>query len=571
MAKGLPGRMSKAQSGVGAGGNRSERINRTDRITPSAKGRPNVRSNSKIKTLKMYNGKPQRDKKGKIIQAAPFQSKTPEGGSEVARIAPNRKWFGNTRTIAQKDLEQFRDEMTQRVQDSYSIVLHQQKLPMALLTTNEKKGHMDLLSIESYDYAFGKKSTRKRPKLLANDLDALMSRVNKVNEDYNAEKDRNASRDTTNDEKTERRRDIFDKGQSKRIWGELYKVIDSSDVLIQVLDVRDPMGTRSKTVEGYIKKNCPHKHVIFVLNKCDLVPTWVTARWVKVLSQEFPTLAFHASVTNSYGKGALIQLLRQYGVLHKEKQQISVGLIGYPNVGKSSLINTLRKKKVCKVAPVPGETKVWQYITLFKKLFLIDCPGIVPAAVAEKDTDTEILLKGVVRIENLDDPVPHVEEVLRRVEHKYLVQIYAIEEWVDYIDFLTQLAKLRGKLLKAGEPDMTAVARLVLHDWQRGRIPWFVPPPEISEDQETELQLRRSKVSGPEFVMSNFNPKMRKEDDDTEDLVELDESDLEDLSDMEVIEEACFEGIEMTGVDDGDDDDEAADDNDDDEELESEE
>jgi len=54
----------------------------------------------------------------------------------------------------------------------------------------------------------------------------------------------------------------------------------------------------------------------------------------------------------------LIQLLRQFSVLHSDKKQISVGLIGYPNVGKSSIINTLKKKKVCTVAPIPGETKV---------------------------------------------------------------------------------------------------------------------------------------------------------------------------------------------------------------------
>ena len=66
---------------------------------------------------------------------------------------------------------------------------------------------------------------------------------------------------------------------SRRIWSELYKVIDASDVLIQVLDARDPMGTRSKPIEQFLKKEKPHKHLVFVLNKCDLVPTWVTVRW----------------------------------------------------------------------------------------------------------------------------------------------------------------------------------------------------------------------------------------------------------------------------------------------------
>ena len=76
-----------------------------------------------------------------------------------------------------------------------------------------------------------------------------------------------------------------------------------------------------------------------------------------------------------------------------------MGLIGYPNVGKSSIINTLKKKKVCKVAPIPGETKVWQYVTLMRKLFLIDCPGVVYNV---GDTENEIILKGVVSPKNRD-------------------------------------------------------------------------------------------------------------------------------------------------------------------------
>jgi nuclear GTP-binding protein len=68
-------------------------------------------------------------------------------------------------------------------------------------------------------------------------------------------------------------------------------------------------------------------------------------------------LAFHASINNSFGKGSLISLLQQFSQLHSDRKQISVGLCGYPNVGKSSIVNTLRKKRVATVAPIPGETK----------------------------------------------------------------------------------------------------------------------------------------------------------------------------------------------------------------------
>ena len=72
----------------------------------------------------------------------------------------------------------------------------------------------------------------------------------------------------------------------------------------------------------------------------------MTKRWLTSLSKEYPTLAFHASVTNPFGKGSLLGLLRQLSRLHNDKKYISVGFIGYPNVGKSSVINTLRTKKV---------------------------------------------------------------------------------------------------------------------------------------------------------------------------------------------------------------------------------
>merc|ERR1712210_186130 len=166
--------------------------------------------------------------------------------------------------------------------------------------------------------------------------------------------------------------------------------------VIQVLDARDPLGTRSTMIEEYLRKEKTHKHLIFVLNKVDLVPTWVTQRWVAVLSQEVPTIAFHASLNHPFGKGALINLFRQLAKVHTAAKQISVGFIGYPNTGKSSVINALRSKKVCNVAPIAGETKVWQYITLMRKIYLIDSPGVVMGNYGE--TDEEKVLKGVVRV-----------------------------------------------------------------------------------------------------------------------------------------------------------------------------
>ncbi|XP_006821231.2 uncharacterized protein LOC100368042 [Saccoglossus kowalevskii] len=445
-----------------------------------------MRDKATVKRIKMYKGgKPIRNKEGKIVKAAPFQDWLPLG--TVARVEPNRRWFGNTRVVSQSSLQTFQNELGKVIRDPYQVVMRQSKLPITLLQERAKHARVHVLETESFESTFGKKKQRKRPTLKAADVESLVKSADDLVEKYDSEKDRDLVRDDDGMRK-EAREPIFSKGTSTRIWGELYKVIDSSDVVVQVLDARDPQGTRSKHIENYLKREKQYKHLIFILNKVDLVPTWVTQKWVAILSHDYPTLAFHASVNNPFGKGALIQLLRQFAKLHLDKKQISVGFIGYPNVGKSSVINTLRAKKVCKVAPIAGETKVWQYITLMRRIFLIDCPGVVyPTG----ETETELVLKGVVRVENVKNPEDYVGAVLERVKPEYIQRTYNIAQWKDDEDFLEQMARKTGKLLKGGEPAINTVAKMVLNDWQRGKVPYFVKPPET--DQEVRERIHNEK------------------------------------------------------------------------------
>lgn len=451
-----------------------------DRVKP--KGKTNMRDKSTINRLLMYkNYKPQRNRLGKIVRPAPFQSALTSGS--VARIAPNQRWFGNTKVIGQNALQKFQDELGKALKDPYQVVMRQTKLPISLLTESAKHKRFHILDTESFQVTFGPKALRKRPSLKTCNLEELVTTAEESTEKYDSTKDGDLV-GVEKEDKKEMREMIMFKGQSKRLWNELYKVIDSSDVIIQVIDARDPMGTRSKHIENFLRREKPHKQLVFLLNKCDLIPTWVSQRWVTILSAECPTMAFHASITNPFGKGALINLLRQFGKLHEDKKQISVGFIGYPNVGKSSIINTLRSKKVCKVAPLSGETKVWQYITLMRRIYLIDCPGVVyPSG----DTDTEIVLKGVVRVENIQTPEDHIPEVLRRVKEEYLLKTYKIEPWTDSIDFLERFARRSGRLLKGGEPDISTVAKMVLNDFQRGKLPYFVKPP-LDENSKAKIE-----------------------------------------------------------------------------------
>ncbi|XVE50316.1 hypothetical protein DITRI_Ditri01bG0152200 [Diplodiscus trichospermus] len=348
------------------------------------------RSAATVRRLKMYNTRPKRDTKGKILSHE-FQSKELPN----TRIQPDRRWFGNTRVVNQKELEFFREELQSRMSSNYNVILKEKKLPLSLLKDHTKQARAHLLDTEPFEDAFGPKRKRKRPKLLAVDYESLVKKADGSQDAFEQQHSASTSAEAGEEDgfRDLVRHTMFEKGQSKRIWGELYKVIDSSDVVVQVLDARDPQGTRCHHLERHLKEHCKHKHMILLLNKCDLVPAWATKGWLRVLSKEYPTLAFHASVNKSFGKGSLLSVLRQFARLKSDKQAISVGFIGYPNVGKSSVINTLRTKNVCKVAPIPGETKVWQYITLTKRIYLIDCPGVV---YQNSDSETDIVLKGVV-------------------------------------------------------------------------------------------------------------------------------------------------------------------------------
>lgn len=236
--------------------------------------------------------KVQHNAAGKVTKAAHFQTRD----VPVARIEPNRKWFTNSRVISQDALSAFREAMAERASDPYSVLLKTNKLPMSLINDGQNtkdgiKQHQAKMAVEAAPFSdvFGPKAQRKRVKLGVGSLEDLADDSLKSHDNYLDRLEQAKLLSGTSGEEvatgeavpidngyvSSAREAIFNKGQSKRIWNELYKVIDSSDVVIHVLDARDPLGTRCRSVEKYIKEEAPNKHLIFVLNKCDLVPTGV--------------------------------------------------------------------------------------------------------------------------------------------------------------------------------------------------------------------------------------------------------------------------------------------------------
>jgi nuclear GTP-binding protein len=295
-----------------------------------------------------------------------------------------------------------------------------------------------------------------------------------------------------------------DQGDSSRraYMRELRKVVDSADVILEVLDVRDPEGCRCRAIEESILAD-PSKKLVLVLNKIDLVPYEVLTKWLAFFKQGVPCIPFKASTqqgnnisshagtnviksnpeqygSRAVGTDGLMQLLKNYCRSKDIKTAITVGIIGYPNVGKSSLINSMKRSRAVGVSATAGFTKCMQEIVLDRKIKLIDSPGVV-----FEDSDTAgNTLRNCLNVESMADPVPAVQVLLTRCKPEQLMKLYDIEEaWGDnVVSFLGQLARKKGKLVRTGIADINGAAKLVLQDWNSGKIPsWTVPPEKVVE------------------------------------------------------------------------------------------
>lgn len=175
------------------------------------------------------------------------------------------------------------------------------------------------------------------------------------------------------------------------------------------------------------------------------------------------------------------------------------------------------------MAPIPGETKVWQYVSLMKRIYLIDCPGVVPPS--SQDTPTDLVLRGVVRVEKVENPEQYIDALLSRVKQRHMEKTYELTGWKNPTEFLELLARKGGRLLRGGEPDLDGVAKMVLNDFMRGKIPWFTPPP-APQDGDTEA------VNGRKGKLGEM-PLKRKAAEDEEEVTKDDAQSDEDEEEFE--------------------------------------
>uniref|UniRef100_A0AC35U8G5 CP-type G domain-containing protein n=1 Tax=Rhabditophanes sp. KR3021 TaxID=114890 RepID=A0AC35U8G5_9BILA len=282
----------------------------------------------------------------------------------------------------------------------------------------------------------------------------------------------------------------------KKYASEVKKTIETADVILEILDARNPLGSRNMNLERSILAS--GKRLVLVLNKIDLIPKENAAAWLIYLRKIAPTIAFKASTqeqvrnvgrtrssnlsistSKCIGADLIMKLLGNYCRNNGVKQSIRVGVIGYPNVGKSSVINSLKRKKSCQVGNTPGMTRHIQEVELDKNIKLIDSPGVVMDL--GKDLDTvELILKNAVSVENVEDPELVITAILRRCSTRTLMIHYKIPEFTTQIQFLDMIARKIGRMGKSGITDKKAAAKFVLHEWHDGKLPYHTLPPETN-------------------------------------------------------------------------------------------
>ncbi|XP_021465317.1 guanine nucleotide-binding protein-like 3 isoform X2 [Oncorhynchus mykiss] len=296
------------------------------------------------------------------------------------------------------------------------------------------------------------------------------------------------------------------------------KVIDASDIIVEILDARDPLGCRCPQLEEAVLKGEGNKKLLFLLNKIDLVPKENVEKWLQCLQLEFPAVAFKASTQQQdktvqekkarfatlngvvdqtkgvacYGSSSLLQLLGDYANATGREGSLKVGLVGFPNVGKSSLINSLKGMRACNAGVQRGITRCFQDIHISKNVKMIDSPGIVAA---QSNPKAAMALRSLQVEDKQETVLEAVRTLLKQCNKQQVMLQYNVPDFRNSLEFLSFFAKKRGFLQKGGVPNTELAASTFLNDWTGAKLSYHCKapekpslPPYLSEDIVREMQ-----------------------------------------------------------------------------------
>ncbi|XP_057480874.1 GTPase LSG1-2-like [Actinidia eriantha] len=347
------------------------------------------------------------------------------------------------------------------------------------------------------------------------------------------------------------------------IWRQLWRVVERSDLLVMVVDARDPLFYRCPDLEAYAREIDEHKRTLLLINKADLLPFSVRDKWAKYFrlhgilfvfwsakaasdALEGKTLRFPMEIRNSlqesddadtkiYGREELLARLQaeaeeiattrrssysscahspSENVAGNMSKSVIVGFVGYPNVGKSSTINALVGEKRTGVTSTPGKTKHFQTLIMSDELTLCDCPGLVfPSFTSSR---YEMIASGVLPIDRMTEHREAVQVVANRVPRHIIEDVYNItlpkpkpyepqSRPPSAAELLRAYCASRGYVASSGLPDETRAARQILKDYIDGKLPHFELPPGMANDKAGLEAAAAAAPSSSEMHESDSN------------------------------------------------------------------
>ena len=245
------------------------------------------------------------------------------------------------------------------------------------------------------------------------------------------------------------------------------EVVRISEIVLEICDARFIKESRNKEFEEFVIKS--GKKLMYVLNKADLVDMEEVASKIELHDLQ---PHFFISCKTHYGISNLRDMIKmEVKRLDRKYKRAHIGVIGYPNMGKSSVINLLVGRPVAKIAAEAGFTKGLQKIRLAKDILIIDTPGVIP----EKETGQEKrnLVKHTQMNVRMWDKVKDPDTVVFNLMKKYpdvFERFYGIDCIGDLEILIETLGKKMHFIKKGGLIDIDRTARLILRDWQDGRI-----------------------------------------------------------------------------------------------------
>ena len=265
-------------------------------------------------------------------------------------------------------------------------------------------------------------------------------------------------------------------GHMAKAKREIIEKLNMVDLVIELKDARIPYSSTNPMIDEIVGK----KPRLILLNKSSIADPNITKTWMEyyksknILSLDIDSVTnYHISSVVKYANMALQDLMenrRKKGIMSK---QIKAMILGIPNVGKSTLINTLAKRKAAATGDKPGVTKSQTWIKVTPDLWLLDTPGILWPKFEDQMVGLKLAMCGSIKDEILDLEAITAKsiEYLSINYPKSLKERYKLDELCeDPFDTLEMIAKKRGCLLKGGIADITKVCTLIMNELRGNKI-----------------------------------------------------------------------------------------------------